>query len=58
MSTYSSQLYTAIRVETLEGEIIEKSQDPDINDLVDRALVDIVPVVKEDLDTLFANVTN
>lgn len=58
MSTYSSELYTSIRVETLEGDLIEKSQDPDINDLIDRALVDIVPVVRQDLGTLFANVGN
>ena len=54
-STYSSQLYTAVRVETIEGELIEKSQDPDIHDLIDKALVDVVPVVRQDLNTLFAN---
>jgi hypothetical protein len=54
-STYSSQLYTAVRVETIEGELIEKELDPDINSLIDKALVDIVPVVGQDLNTLFAN---
>jgi hypothetical protein len=53
MSTYSSNLYTSVRVETVDGEVIEKDSDPDIQALIDKALVDIVPVVKQDLDTLF-----
>ncbi len=53
--SYASQLYSAVRVETIDGEIIEKSRDPDINDLIDRALADIVPVVGQDVNTLFAN---
>jgi hypothetical protein len=54
-STYVSQLYSAVRVETIDGEIIEKSRDPDIQQLIDKALIDIVPVVRQDLNTLFEN---
>lgn len=53
MSTYGSKLYTSVRVETVDGELIEKDEDPDVQALIDKALVDIVPVVKQDLDTLF-----
>jgi hypothetical protein len=54
LSTYSSNLYSSVRVETILGELIEKDQDPDIQALIAKALVDIVPIVRQDLDTLFA----
>jgi hypothetical protein len=57
-STYSSQLYTAVRVETIDGDLIEEQADPDLTSLIDKALDDIVPVVRQDLNTLFANLAS
>lgn len=55
MSTYASNLYTSVRIETIEGDLIEKDHDPDIHRLITQALSDIVPVLRQDLETRLAN---
>jgi hypothetical protein len=54
LSTYTSGVYQGYRVETVpeDEELVEESEDPDLQAEIERALNEIVPGVATDLELL------
>jgi hypothetical protein len=60
LSTYTSRVYQGYRVETVpdDEELVEESEDPDLQAEIGRALNEIVPGVATDLELLASRVSN
>jgi hypothetical protein len=56
LATYTSQKYQGSRVETVleDEELVEESEDPDLQTEIQRALNEITPGVATDLELLFS----
>jgi hypothetical protein len=54
LSTYTSGVYQGYRVETVpeNEELVDESEDPDLQNEIERALIEIVPGVATDLELL------
>jgi hypothetical protein len=60
LSTYTSGVYQGYRVETIpeDEELVEESEDPDLQAEIGRALNEIVPGVATDLELLVSRTEN
>jgi hypothetical protein len=56
LATYTSQKYQGLRVETVpeDEELVQKSEDPDLQTEIQRALNEITPGVATDLELFFS----
>jgi hypothetical protein len=60
LSTYTSGIYKSYRIETVseDEELVEESEDPDLQEGIERGLNEIVSGVATDLELLVSRITD